>query len=268
MKLSEVNIYPIKSTRGISLHQSEVLARGLRWDRRWMLVDTQNRFVTARDHPRLALVETQVERNDLRVRGPHMAELSVPLDPGKSELTRVEIWRDHCNAAWVGQAADRWFSAFLSMPVRLVQMTDELIRPVDPAYGRGGDAVSFADDYPLLLVSQASLDGLNQRLATAVSMRRFRPNIVVTGSEAHSEHRWRRIRVGEVEFEGVKNCSRCVFTTIDPDTAEKDPKQEPLRTLGSYRRQPTGGIFFGQNLIPRNQGVIRVGDTVEVLEAD
>ncbi len=266
MRLSEINIYPIKSTRGISLKHSEVLPRGLPWDRRWMLIDTQNRFITARNHPKLALIETFVGDNTLRVQGPNMSELRLPLYPNKLGMTPVEIWRDRCEAVLVGRTGDEWFSEYLSMPLRLVQMTDAQVRPVDPEYGQRGDEVSFADGYPLLLTSQASLDDLNRRLATPVSMRRFRPNIVVTGAEAYAEDRWRRFRVGEVEFEGVKNCSRCIFTTINPNTAEKDLKQEPLRTLGTYRRRPAGGVFFGQNLIPRTQGVIHVGDRVEILE--
>jgi uncharacterized protein YcbX len=167
-----------------------------------MLVDAQNRFVTARNHPRLTLVETSVLDHVLYIKGPDMAELRVPLHLSESELTQVEIWRDRSEAVCVGQPADPWFSEFLSMSVRLVQLTDKLNRPIDPAYGRGGDEVSFADGYTVLLLSQASLEALNQRLVTPVSMRHFRPNIVVTGCDAHSEDRWRRIRVGEVEFEG------------------------------------------------------------------
>jgi uncharacterized protein YcbX len=144
-------------------------------------------------------------------------------------------------------------------------MTDELVRGVDPDYGQVGDEVSFADGFPLLLISEASLADLNGRLETPVSMRRFRPNLVVDGERAYAEDQWRRIRVGDVEFEGAKNCSRCVFTTIDPDTGVKDPTREPLRTLGGYRRKPQGGVYFGQNLIPRSGGAIHVGDRVEIL---
>jgi uncharacterized protein YcbX len=141
-------------------------------------------------------------------------------------------------------------------------MCDELVRPVDPVYGQPGDAVSFADGFPLLLISEASLADLNSRLAEPVDMRRFRPNLVVDGAVPYAEDGWRRFRVGEVEFEGVKNCSRCVFTTVDPDLGVKHPALEPLKTLGSYRRRAGGGVFFGQNVIPRGTGVIRVGDAV------
>jgi hypothetical protein len=145
-------------------------------------------------------------------------------------------------------------------------MTDDLVRAVSQDYGQPGDEVSFADGYPLLLISEASLADLNTRLPRAVEMRRFRPNLVVDGEMPYAEDGWRRLRVGKVEFEGVKNCSRCIFTTIDPDSGEKHPDREPLRTLSTYRRRPQGGVFFGQNLIPRSRGVIRVGDPVTVIE--
>jgi uncharacterized protein YcbX len=265
MKVTEINIYPIKSTRRIALQESEVLPRGLPWDRRWMLVDAQGRFVTARDYPSLAMVQTVLKDGVLQVRVAGADALQLPLRPTDGEVARVTVWRDQCDAIPAGAQADAWFSDYLGLPCRLVQMTDELVRGVDPDYGRVGDEVSFADGFPLLLISEASLADLNNRLQTPVSMRRFRPNLVVDGERAYAEDQWRRIRVGDVEFEGVKNCSRCVFTTIDPDTGVKDPSREPLRTLGGYRRKPEGGVYFGQNLIPRSGGAIHVGDGVEIL---
>lgn len=264
MHLTEINIFPIKSTRRIALSESQVLARGLPGDRRWMLIDAERRFITARQHPRLVLVETRLDDTALHVSGPGMPPLQLPLAPA-GERAEVEIWRDHCAAVFTGKAADDWFSAYLGLPVRLVQMTDDIRRPVDPDYGRPGDEVSFADGFPLLLISQASLDDLNTRLERPVSMRRFRPNLVVSGGAPYAEDDWRHLRIGTVEFEGVKPCSRCVLTTVDPDTGEKDPGLEPLRTLSGYRRGKGGGVFFGRNLIPRGSGVIRVGDQVEVL---
>jgi uncharacterized protein YcbX len=231
-----------------------------------MLVDAQNYFITARNHPRLALVETRLEEGSLLINGPGMPELRLPPQPAQAIQIEVQVWRDRCTAVLAGENSDHWFSSYLGIPVRLVQMTDDMSRPVDPAYGRLGDEVSFADGFPLLLISEASLEDLNTRLKSPVSMRRFRPNIVVSGCDAFDEDHWRRIRVGVVEFVGVKACSRCVFTTIDPDTGIKDPNLEPLRTLGSYRRRVEGGVFFGQNLIPDNRGTIQVGDPVEVLE--
>ena len=265
MKVTEINIYPIKSTRRIALRESEVLARGLPWDRRWMLVDSAGGFVTARQHPTLAMVQTAIRDDVLQVSAPEGEVLELPLRPAEARITPVTVWQDSCDAVLVGAEADAWFSGYLGFACRLVQMTDELVRTVNPDYGQAGDEVSFADGFPLLLISQASLDDLNSRLQVPVSMRRFRPNLVTDGGRAYQEDGWRRIRVGDVEFEGVKNCSRCVFTTIDPDTGIKDPDQQPLRTLSGYRRRPQGGVYLGQNLIPRGGGVIRVGDRLEIL---
>jgi len=266
MKLASIHIYPVKSTRAIDLPASEVLPRGLPGDRRWMLVDEQDRFVTARQHPRLAMVETAFDGDVLRVRAPEMPELTLPLQPTSPRRRRVRIWNDTVEAVLTTPVADAWFSQWLNKTVQLVQMTDDIHRQVALDYGQPGDEVSFADGFPLLLIGEGSLADLNSRLASPVPMHRFRPNVVVTGAEPYAEDTWVRLRIGEVEFEGVKNSSRCVFTTIDPDTGSKSPDGEPLRTLQSYRLGE-GGIYFGQNLIPRSGGTIRVGDVVEILES-
>ena len=268
MKLTEINIYPVKSTRRIALNSSAVLPRGLPWDRRWMLVDEVGAFITARQYPMLARVQSAIGETTLQVSVDGRQPLQLPLSPQTRETTLVTVWKDRCDAVPAGRDADAWFSDYLGLSCRLVQMTDGLVRGVNPDYGQPGDEVSFADGFPLLLISEASLNDLNSRLDTAVSMRRFRPNLVVDGEEAYAEDQWKHIRVGEVEFEGVKNCSRCVFTTIDPDTGCPDPDKEPLRTLATYRRRPEGGVYFGQNLIPRSEGVIHVGDKVEILHQD
>jgi len=265
MKLTEINIYPVKSTRRIALHESEVLPRGLPWDRRWMLVDAQGRFMTGRKYPTLAVVNTRLDDTALHVSVAGRPELRLPLPVEARSLTRVSIWRDQCDALPVGAEADAWFSDYLALECHLVRMTDELLRGVDVQYGQPGDEVSFADGFPLMLLTEASLNDLNTRLDTPVSMRRFRPNLVVDGEQPYSEDHWRHIRIGEVEFEGVKNCSRCIFTTIDPDTGSKNPQAEPLRTLSQYRKRAEGGVYFGQNLIPRSGGVVRIGDNVEIL---
>ena len=266
MQVTELNIYPIKSTRRITLRESEVLPRGLPWDRRWMLVDASGRFITARQHPRLATVQTTIDAGDLRVSAAGYESLSFPLHPADRRLTEVTVWRDTVRAVLVSPRADAWFSDFLGLNCRLVQMTDDLVRGVSRDYGEVGDQVSFADGFPLLLISEASLADLNGRLRKPVEMRRFRPNLVIDGDFPYAEDGWRRIQVGEVLFAGVKNCSRCVFTTIDPDSGEMHPDKEPLRTLSTYRRRPEGGVYFGQNLIPRSGGVIRIGDRVTVLD--
>jgi uncharacterized protein YcbX len=265
MEVTEINIYPIKSTRRITLRESTVLKRGLTWDRRWMLVDDEGVFITARQHPSLAVVATQIGADMLVATAPGMPELAIPLTPPASPSREVRIWRDGCTAVDYGSPYDQWFSQYLGLSCHLVRMRSSDVRPMNPDYGSAGDEVSFADGFPLLLISEASLADLNGRLGKPVSMRRFRPNVVVAGCDPYAEDNWRRIRIGTVVFEAAKACSRCVFTTIDPDTGEKDPQLEPLRTLSSYRRHPEGGVFFGQNLIPRDAGTIHVGDPVEIL---
>ena len=192
-----------------------------------------------------------------------MPALRLAPTPESTRLA-VTVWRDGVMARIADAGADHWISHYLGMAARFVHMDADAARRVDPAYSRAEDQVSFADGFPLLLISQASLDGLNTRLDSAVTMNRFRPNLVVGGTDAHAEDDWRRIRVGEVEFDVVKRCARCVLTTVDPDTGRFDPQGEPLRTLIGYRRTEKG-VVFGQNLIPRGTGRIRQGDTVEVI---
>ncbi|MDH3689041.1 MAG: MOSC domain-containing protein [Gammaproteobacteria bacterium] len=266
MQLTQINIYPIKSTAGIKLEHSQVLPRGLEHDRRWMLVDHEWRFITARECPTLVLVTTTLRPEGLVVSGPNASTVTIPHKANGHGHCEVEVWGDVCSGVKVSDAADSWFSAYLGRPCHLVHMTDSSIRRVDPNYSRAGDIVSFADGFPLLLISTLSLHDLNTHLSQPVSMQRFRPNLVVDGCDAYAEDNWRRLRIGEVEFEGAKACSRCVLTTVDPDSGERHPELEPLRTLGTYRRGPEGGVFFGQNLIPRGQGVVHVGDDVEILD--
>jgi uncharacterized protein YcbX len=263
--VTELNIYPIKSTRGITLQQALVEPRGIQWDRRWMLVDPDGKFITARQWPRLAMVSTELGDQQLRVSAPGSQSLSIPLADSGPGQRSVEIWRDHCPVSEVGDQASAWFSAWLDTDCRLVRLSDQDVRPVDPSYGQPGDQASLADGYPLLVIGEASLTELNSRLDQPVSMQRFRPNLVIRTSEPFIEDQWRRIRVGDIEFELVKACSRCVFTTIDPETGEKDPGLEPLRTLSSFRRRPQGGVFFGQNAIPRGTGMLKLGSELEVL---
>jgi uncharacterized protein YcbX len=161
-------------------------------------------------------------------------------------------------------SADEWCSEYLGFECRLVYMDDLCERSTDPQFSLSHDIVSFADGFPCLLISEASLEDLNTRAPMQVSMRRFRPNLVISGCPAFAEDEWQRLRIGSVEFAAVKLCSRCVLTTIDPKTSEQHPHQEPLRTLGRYRRQPDRSINFGQNLIPRGSGKIRVGDRIEI----
>lgn len=265
LRITEINIYPVKSTAAISLAESRVTPKGLALDRRWMLVDQEGQAITGREFPALTLVRSCANQQDLALTASGMPELRIPYECDADMLRAVVIWGDECTAIALGEDADRWFSQYLGYPCHLVQMSDAHPRQLDPDVAHPGDAVSFADGFPLLIISAASLEDLNRRLSAPVSMGHFRPNLVVNGCVAYAEDSWRQIRIGDVVFEGVKNCSRCVFTTIDPDTGMKHPRQEPLRTLGTYRRRVDGGVFFGQNFIPRGEGTVRLNDTVEIV---
>jgi uncharacterized protein len=263
--LSELWIYPLKSGAALPVAQTEVLTRGLMHDRRWMVVDADGRFLTGRQIPRLTQVRATLVENRLRLDAPGCTTLLVDAPTPRSPRLGVVVWRDHVDAVACAPAADAWLSEFLGRPVRLAHMDEVATRGVDPTYAWAGDEVSFADGFPMLLISEASLAGLNARLLAPVPMTRFRPNFVVAGCEAHAEDSWRRIQIGFVEFDVVKACTRCVFTTVDTERGEFDASGEPLNTLKSYRRSPTG-ITFGQNLIPRSGGTISLRDPIRILE--
>jgi len=263
MHLSALHLYPIKSSAPLAVEAARVQTRGLEYDRRWMVVDADGRFITGRELPRLTLVVAQPGPEGLSLSAPRMPTLSVPIP--LAEATRpVTVWKNEVAAKPAGASADQWLSEFLQRPAHLVHMDAAVTRPMTDPKSQAGDEVSFADAFPLLLISRAALEGLNERLAKPVSMLQFRPNLVVDGVAAHAEDGWKRIRIGEVEFDVAKACTRCVFTTVDPVRGEKDPDGEPLRTLIGYRRTPEG-VTFGQNLIPRSLGSVRVGDAVQVL---
>lgn len=267
-RLASITLYPVKSAAGVDLDASRIEARGLVGDRRWMVVDPEGKCLTGREHPRLVLVRARIGDGGLRLEAPGHPPVTVVRDeagPDRGEPHPVTMWNGDCRGVDAGDGAADWFSALLETPVRLVEMTDDCLRPADPDVARPGDLVSFADCFPVLLIGRASLDELNARLEEPTSMRRFRPNLVVEGAPPFAEDHWWRLRIGEVEFEGAENCERCTFPTIDPDTGTKDARREPMRTLATFRRRPEGGVFLGQNLIPRTFGAVRVGDEVEIL---
>ena len=263
--LASIHIYPLKSCAPLALASSEVEARGLARDRRWMVIDADGKFLTGREHARLTLIRARpnIDRS-IHLDAPGMPCIRVDPPTPRNERVRTAVWGSPVSPLLADESANAWLSAFLGSTVRLVHMDAECVRAIDPKYAAPGDAVSFADGFPLLLISQAALDLLNSKLAAPVPMQRFRPNFVVADTEPHAEDGWKRIRIGEVEFDVVKPCVRCVFTTVDFERGERDPSGEPLRTLIGYRRGEKG-VTFGQNLIPRGRGVVRVGDAVSVL---
>lgn len=262
--LSAIHIFPIKSCAALSPAHIAVEPRGLAGDRRWMIVDGNGKFVTGRLYARLPLLRATPLPQGLRLEAPDMPALEIGLPAADAPRLPVEVWKSQVDAVRADTAADAWISRFLGHDLRLVHMDAAAHRAVSADHGQPGDEVSFADGYPQLLISAAALEALNQKLAQPVSMLNFRPNLVVAGTAAHAEDEWKRIRIGSVEFDLVKPCTRCVFTTVDPVRGERRDDGEPLKTLTGYRRTPSG-VTFGQNLIARGSGVLRVGDAVQVL---
>ena len=288
MHISEINIYPIKSLKGIPLDSALVEERGLQYDRRWMLTDTENRFLTQREFPSMATIAVRVENGELRVESEGQGAMSIPFEPEIENRKPVTIWKSVCDGLLYDRDVNEWFSDAIGTKCQLVYMPDDSRRRVNPLFNKHDDVVSFADGYPLMLLSEASLDDLNYRIdrnenadegvRVPLPMKRFRPNLVVSGSDPFAEDNWQRIRVGEAIFRSTKPCERCVITTIDPSTGEFAGK-EPLRTLASFRKArdvmpdlyatfgvDPNGVLFGQNLIAESIGAtIQVGDQVEVI---
>jgi len=255
--------YPIKACRGVEVEASDVERMGLEHDRRMMVTTPEGGFLTQRDYPKLALVTPTISGETLILSAPGMEGYTIPiLRSGPTIL--ADIWRSKgVHAIDQGEPAAEWFSDWLGTSVRLVHIAEGYIRKLNQMYAiNPDDHTAFADGYPILLVSEESLADLNARMEVPVPMDRFRPNLVVKGCEPFAEDTWSHIRIGDIELAVVKPCARCLVTTIDKKTLQKN--KEPLKTLASYRRQ-NGGAMFGQNVIPLNEGRLRLGMNVEIL---
>jgi uncharacterized protein YcbX len=264
ISVRSLHIYPVKSCRGIEVSEAEVVATGFRHDREWMVIDPEGRFLSQRGHPSMARVATRLEPDRLVLETPGPSPLVVPLDRPAVDQRQVTVWKDTCEATSEGPEAAEWLSAHLVADCELVRLAPAAVRPVDPKYAAPGDRVAFADGYPFLLISSASVDELNRRLDEPVSADRFRANIVVDGCPAHAEDEWSALEIGAVAFEVAKPCARCVVITTDQHRGTLTP--EPLRTLAEYR-MADGKVLFGQNLVHRSEGLIRLGDSIQVIES-
>jgi len=260
MRLAALYLYPVKSARGIRVDAADLGATGLRHDRRWMIVDAQGRFVTQRTDPRLGRIVPVVDPDVLRLTAPGLPDLRLPLHPDAGASTTVTVWDDTVEALGCGDEADAWLTGVLGPGHRLVAMAGDGARPLGSKHARPGDVVSFADGYPYLLTNTASLEDLSRRAGLALEMERFRPNLVVEGAAPFAEDDWSSVTIGSVPFRVVKPCVRCVVTTLDPRTGVGG--REPLRSLATFRRDASGGVTFGQNLIADGGGTLRVGDSV------
>ncbi|WP_052537504.1 MOSC domain-containing protein [Gloeocapsa sp. PCC 73106] len=269
MNVSEIFIYPIKSCQGISLKQAEVTPKGFPWDREFMLVDPQGKFLTQRQYPQLATIKVELSPEKIILSQPAHSKGSFEFEPSLTgKEIPVQIWRDRTIAIDQGDEVADWFNQALGKSCRLVRQPPQYQRKIESRDGvQPGDTVSFADGYPYLLTASASLAELNRRIPefSKVDMTRFRPNIVITTQEPFVEGDWQLIQIGRVDFAVVKPCIRCVITTINQDTGAKDQFKEPLRTLSTFRQFTDTGILFGENMISRSQGIIKIGDQVQVL---
>lgn len=261
--LSSLIYYPIKACRGIEVESSQVERMGLQHDRRMMVTTPEGEFLTQREYPRLALVTPTLKEDTLDLSAPEFDSLRLNIQTTGASHP-VNIWKSKGVAAIdQGEEAAQWFSDWLGVDVRLVHIADGFKRVVNEKYAvHDDDHTGFADGYPILLISEGSLQDLNSRLETQLPMNRFRPNIVVRGCDPFAEDTWNRIQIGDVKVAVVKPCARCEVTTIDKVTLERS--KEPLKTLGKYRKHKLGAIF-GQNVIPLNGGSLRLGMNVEVL---
>jgi len=263
--ISQLFIYPIKSLGGFEVSSAQLTDKGFKYDRRWMIVDANNRFLTQREHPSMSLLQTVIAEDQLVIfyKKDHSDKVSFSLTNTKPQKVKVTIWEDACTAYYVADEVDEWLSVKLSMQCRLVYMPDEEERKVDERYAHNKETTNFSDGYPLMMIGQKSLDDLNSRLAEALTMDRFRPNIVFAGGAAFDEDIMEHIQINKVDLYGVKLCARCVLTTINQSNATK--AKEPLKTLASYRLK-NNKIYFGQNLLFKQNGLINVGDIIEIVK--
>ncbi|MBI5825683.1 MAG: MOSC domain-containing protein [Chloroflexi bacterium] len=272
IQLSNLTYYPIKACRGFDLQASNVERMGLEHDRRMMVVTPEGEFLTQREYPKLALITPTLrlrsaplsENDSVTLSAPNFDSIQFGIQRSGATIP-VNIWKSEgVSAVDQGEESAQWLSDWLGTPVRLVHIADGFLRKVNSDYAvNADDHTGFADGYPILILSEASLQDLNSKLDSALPMNRFRPNIVVKDCAPFAEDSWKRIRIGDVEMALVKPCARCEVTTTDQVTLER--KKEPLKTLGGYRKHKLGAIF-GMNVIPLNEGRLEIGMEVEILE--
>lgn len=287
--ISSLHVYPVKSCAGHELKRAELDARGIRDDRSWIVVGdgpsgqpgpsgssgssgppgplgTQSPLspLTQREAPALALVQPALSPGGLALSAPGMEDLKIPrIEEGPTR--NVDVWGDLCDGIDQGDDAADWFSTYLETSCRLLRFSPDFVRPVDPDYARlASDQVGFADGFPLLVISEASLADLNARLETPLRMNRFRPNVVVADCPPYAEDTWKRVRAGDVEIDLVKPCGRCATTLVEQESGTTG--KEPLRTLSAYRKFDRPAPSFGHNAVHRSSGVLEAGMAIQILD--
>ncbi len=261
--LSAIYIYPVKSLAGIQVSEWPVTSKGLKYDRQWMLVDDQYKFMTQRHFPKMALISTRMTEDSIILSAPDFPDISIPLVLDKLSLVTVNIWKDHCQGSLVSREIDQWLSDFLQKPCQLIHQPEATIRKVNPDYATANDKVNFSDGFPFLIISEASLNKLNQVMGLNLSMSRFRPNLVIASCDSFAEDFWREITIGTINFRLPKPSSRCAITTIKPGTAKYG--KEPLSTLNRLRKWQKK-VYFGQNALHNESGHLKQGDSVSIIK--
>lgn len=264
--VSRLRIYPLKGARGIELDTLTFDEIGPEWDRRWMVVDEKGTFVTQRTHPALTTITPTLQEKHLRLSVAGGEDQFISLCPEQEseslESGTVTVWKSSVEAVFPSPDADSWLSHVLKTPVRLAFMPKRAVRSTNPEFAPGG-RVSFADGYPILLVTAAAVSRLEKKVGAPVPVERFRPNIVVENAPAHAEDLWREISIGQTRLEGVKLCARCKVVTLDQSAGERDARGEPLRTLATYRTIEKN-VYFGVNMMAPAGSSVRVGDPISV----
>jgi len=263
--ISELFIYPLKSAKGLSLSTIAFNQRGPIFDRHWMVINPKKKFLTQRQKPKMCLINTALSDQTLTLSAPEMPRLELPVFDIESLNQRIHatVWHDTVDALDCGDLAAQWISDYLMVEgCRLVYMPDDTQRQIDTNYAKRQETVSFADGFPSLIISQASLTNFNKKLNQPISMANFRPNIVIDNCEAYAEDQWKEIKVAGITFSLVKPCSRCIIPSIEQDTANR--QTEVTDALNKHRRRDRA-TYFGQNALHDTSGIIRVGDTVEII---
>jgi len=259
--LTDIFIYPVKSLTGIKVSTWPVTEKGLLHDRKWMLIDSHNQFLSQRRAPKMALINTQLTETELILSTETSGSISLKIDPQDGTEIISTIWNDQCPSKTMSKQADRWLSDFLDIECKLVYQPENVTRPVDPNYARSSDKVNFSDGFPFLITSEASLNSLNQAMELQLPMQRFRPNLVISQCESYAEDSWREISINNISFRLPKACSRCSVPTIDTETAQTG--KEPLTTLNRLRKW-NNKVYFGQNALHNNTGTLSVNSPVEI----